>query len=81
MRPPISKITKAKWAGGVAQVVPALQEQSPEFKPQTHPQKKNSAESWTQKFMNLPKIPSREVLLSLVHRKGKRAFRRPNCLL
>jgi hypothetical protein len=33
----ISKITRAKWTGGVAQVVaPALQVQSPEFKPQSH---------------------------------------------
>jgi hypothetical protein len=35
LQDPISKITRAKWTGGVAQVVsvPALQMQSPEFKP------------------------------------------------
>jgi hypothetical protein len=30
---PISKITKAKWTGGVAQAVESL---LPEFKPQAH---------------------------------------------
>jgi hypothetical protein len=35
---PISKITGEKWTGGLAEVirVPALQGQSPEFKPQFH---------------------------------------------
>jgi hypothetical protein len=35
---PISKITRAKWIGSVAQVFkePALQVQSPEFKTQSH---------------------------------------------
>jgi hypothetical protein len=36
--PPVSKITRVKWTGGVAQAVewPALHAQSPEFKLQSH---------------------------------------------
>jgi 3-deoxy-D-arabino-heptulosonate 7-phosphate (DAHP) synthase len=36
-----SKITRAKWTGGVAQVVriPALQAQNPVFMPQSHQKK------------------------------------------
>jgi hypothetical protein len=32
LRDPITKLTKAKWTGGIAQVVAALQVWSPEFK-------------------------------------------------
>jgi hypothetical protein len=39
----ISKITRAKWTGDVAQAIkPALQAQSPEFIPQSHQKKKNN---------------------------------------
>jgi hypothetical protein len=33
---PISKITRAKWTGGAAQVAEYLQAQSPKLKPQCH---------------------------------------------
>jgi hypothetical protein len=39
-RDPISKITRAKWTGAVTQATPALQEQSPEFKPRPTKKKK-----------------------------------------
>jgi hypothetical protein len=47
LRDPISKITRAKWTGGVFQVVEhlALQVQSPEFKSQSQQKKKERKES------------------------------------
>jgi hypothetical protein len=39
----MSKITRAKWTGGVAGRLPALQVESPEFKPQSHQKKKKKS--------------------------------------